>query len=58
MPCHQLWSVKPSVPKAVLSSLYITSTLRSRFATGVQIVREPACQNDQLGSVPAMTVAG
>ena len=35
-------------PNAAFELVYITSTLRSRLATGVQTVLEPICQSDQL----------
>src|SRR3569833_637501 len=42
---------------AVSWDWYITSTLRSRLVTGVQTVREPTCQYDQLADEPATVPA-
>src|SRR3569833_3506569 len=57
MPDHQLLSPIAGPVNAVCWAWYITSTLRSRLVTGVQTVREPICQYDQLADEPT-TVPG
>src|SRR3569623_888031 len=57
MPDHQLLSPIVGPVNAVCSELYMTSTLRSRLVTGVQTVREPTCQYDQLADEPTAVPA-
>src|SRR3569833_928968 len=57
MPDHQLLSPIAGPVNADCWAWHITSTLRSRLGTGVQTVREPICQYDQLADEPTTVPA-
>src|SRR3569833_4369726 len=52
MPDHQLLSPRVAPANAGCWAWHITSTRRARLVTGVQVVREPTCQYDQLADEP------